>query len=88
MQVTVRKMNDINKVQIYGAGIGPDIYANQLVRFTIDAQNVDNVKKIRSKLYRQSGTSMNVSLVDNGNRTLTASYIAPEVGLYEVVLII
>ncbi|VDK87865.1 unnamed protein product [Litomosoides sigmodontis] len=82
--VTVRKMCDINKVQIYGAGIGPDIYANQLVRFTIDSQNVDNVKKIHSKLYHQNGASVNVSLVDNGNRTLTASYIAPEVGLYEL----
>lgn len=88
MQATVQKVIDMSKIRMYGAGIGPDIHANQLVSFTIDSKNVGNMKKIHSQLNHQNGTSVNVALVDNGDETLTASYIAPEPGLYEVVFIV
>uniref|UniRef100_A0A158Q7V9 Calponin-homology (CH) domain-containing protein n=1 Tax=Elaeophora elaphi TaxID=1147741 RepID=A0A158Q7V9_9BILA len=84
--VTVRKVVDTSKVRIYGAGIGPDIFVDQLVSFIIDPQNVGNVKKIHAQLRHQNGTLVNVALVRNGNETLTASYTAPEAGLYELSL--
>ncbi|EFO21517.1 hypothetical protein LOAG_06969 [Loa loa] len=84
--VVVRKMIDASKIRIYGAGIGPDVHATRPVAFIIDPQNVGSVEKIRSQLYHQNGTPVNVALVDNGNETLTASYVAPEAGLYELTL--
>lgn len=77
-------MIDTSKIRIYGTGIGPDVSANRSVSFIIDPQNVGSVKKIHSQLHHHNGTPVNVTLVDNGNETLTASYVAPEAGLYEV----
>lgn len=74
----------MRKVRIYGAGTGPDVYANRSVSFIIDPQNVVNIKKIHVQLHHQNGMPVNVSLVENGNETLTASYTAPQGGLYQV----
>ncbi|KAM3726784.1 Filamin-A [Dirofilaria immitis] len=84
--IVVRKMIDASKIRIYGPGVGFDVRANRSVSFIIDPQNVGSVKKIHSQLHHRDGTPVNVALVDNGNETLTATYTAPEAGLYELAL--
>uniref|UniRef100_A0A915Q2T4 Calponin-homology (CH) domain-containing protein n=1 Tax=Setaria digitata TaxID=48799 RepID=A0A915Q2T4_9BILA len=84
--VLVRKMIDASKIRIYGTGLGSGVHANQPVSFIIDPQNSGDVGKIRLQMHGQDGTPVNISLIDNGNETLTANYIASEAGLYELVL--